>query len=204
MTTKTKNDPVFFIDTERLNTSKSEMLSYCETANVILNKLAELQVNTPENKDEAINLIYSGTDKIREIITAQQIEKMSALPIVAAQKLVSLPITALNSLNQIMYAFQNKGSIARINKIDFLLFSNGQFQPDFEKLERNFTTYRTGSITEAETLCNDFIQAFERLKLYCSEHGYPGSAKGYGGLLGYNSTLDNFEIQPEGFKYFPV
>ena len=128
---------------------------------------------------------------------------MAALPVESARKLVVIPEKALNVLNIRMYSFQNQRSMAHIHKIDFLTFVDGQLHPDLAKLEHHFTTNRNATITEAETLCKDFIQAFEELKAFCKQANYSGSPTGYDGLVGYNSTLDTFEVQPEGFRYFP-
>lgn len=195
-------NPVYFIDIDRFTTARAEMKSYCTLANSILADLNQLEVDTPETDQEAKELIYSGTEKIRETIIQEQKAKMSNLPPAAAEKLVSLPVDALNKLSMKMYSFQTRNSTAKINHIDFVTFSDGSFQPDTEKLEKHFTIVRTQKIIEAERLAGELIDSLNRLKDYCSENGFPGKVVEYDSFLNWSESEQNFEINPIGFQYF--
>ena len=164
--------------------------------------LNQLEVNTPKDGEQAKELIYSGTDKVREIIIQNQKAKMSNLPPAAADKLVSLPVDALNKLSMKMYSFQNRNSTAKINQVDFVTFLDGSFQPNMEKLEKHFTIVRTQKIIEAERLVSELIDSLNRLKDYCTENGYPGKVVEYDSFLNWSESEQNFEINPIGMQYF--
>ena len=199
---KTNNEnSVYFIDQDRLTTAKAEMNLYCTLANSILADLNQLEVNTPEDGEQAKELIYSGSDKIRETIIQNQKAKMSNLPPAAAEKLVSLPVDSLNKLSMKMYSFQNRNSTAKINHVDFVTFSDEGFQPDSEKLQKHFTIVRTQKIIEAERLVGELIDSLNRLKDYCTENGYPGKVVEYDSFLNWSESEQSFSINPVGFQY---
>ena len=199
---KTNNEIPYFIDQDRMTIAKAEVNLFCTLANSILADLNQLEVNPPEDGEQAKDLIYAGTEKIREIIIQNQLAKMDKLPPAAAEKLVSLPVDALNKLGMKMYSFQNRNSTAKINHVDFVTFINGGFQPDTEKLEKHFTIVRTQTIIEAERLAGELMDSLNRLKDYCNENGYPGKLVEYDSFLNWNENEQKFEINPIGMQYF--
>ncbi|MDP2888957.1 MAG: hypothetical protein Q8P34_08325 [Bacteroidota bacterium] len=200
---KSNNEnPVYFIDQNRMIIAKAEVNLFCTLANSILADLNQLEVNPPEDGEQAKVLIYAGTDKIREIIIQNQLAKMDNLPPAAAEKLVSMPVDALNKLSMKMYSFQNRNSTAKINHVDFATFIDGIFQPQTEKLKKHFTIVRTQTIIEAERLAGEVIDSVNRLKDYCNENGYPGKLVEYESFLNWNESEQNFEINPIGMQYF--
>lgn len=196
-----RKNAIFFKDDLKIEASKDDVNRFCNIANQILDDLTTFEVSKPKTQNEAIRLIYSGTDQIRQTIIENQKAKMSSLPAAAAEKLISLPTDSLNKLGIKMYAFQNRRYNPGVSPLEFVTFENGTFISDFEKLETHFTLNRNGVIDEAERLCKEFIKSFEAVKSFCKENNYSGSICDFDGLI--HSGTDQFEINPEGFQYFP-
>lgn len=199
---KTKNETPVFVDYDRLAIGKSELKQYCAIANEILTDLQNLEVKAPDNLEQAIELLYAGSDRIVQIIRENQLAKMTTLPAAAAEKLLSYPVDSLNRLNQKSFSLQNRYSTSKISPVDYILFADGQIQFDPEKLERSMTVYRTETITEAEQLAEQLINSMKILKEYCTDKGYPGKIIEFDSFLNWNESEQSFELNPIGFQYF--